>query len=114
MMTRREMGSYTILRKAGLLPGIASKLGVESFAVLGVGRRPNDLRACIRAFKAFVKLSRIEIDVRKIEEELEKDANALEERIRKQGRRMPPPPVPPQPPSQPPTFRRPESSPIYL
>ncbi len=114
VMTRREMGSYTILRKAGLLPGIASKLGVESFAVLGVGRRPNDLRACIRAFKAFVKLSRIEIDVRKIEEELERDANALEERIRKQGRRMPPPPVPPQPPSQPPTFRRPESSPIYL
>ncbi|RLG38530.1 hypothetical protein DRN79_01455 [Methanosarcinales archaeon] len=80
-MTRREMGSYTILRKTGLLPGFASKLNIDSYAILGVGSRPNDVRACIRALRAFKNLTDLNIDIKNVEEALEKNAKIIEERL---------------------------------
>jgi proteasome assembly chaperone (PAC2) family protein len=84
-MTRRNIGRYTIIRKTGLLPGFASKFGIESYSILGVGNYPEDLRACARALRAFKKLSGLEIEeTAKIEEMFEKSAEAVEERIREQ------------------------------
>ncbi|MHC1599595.1 MAG: PAC2 family protein, partial [Candidatus Methanospirareceae archaeon] len=84
-MTRRNIGRYTIIRKTGLLPGFASKLGIESYSILGVGKYPEDLRACARALRAFKKLSGLEmVETAEIEEMFEKSAEAVEERIREQ------------------------------
>jgi len=81
-MTRKNIGRYTIIQKTGLLPGFASKLGIESYSILGVGKYPEDLRACIGALRAFKKLSGLEIETTKIEEMFKKSAEAIEERIK--------------------------------
>ena len=84
-MTRSTIGRYTIIRKTGLLPGFASKLGIESYSILGVGSYPADLRACARALRAFKQLSGLVIEETvKIEELLKKSAESFEERIREQ------------------------------
>ena len=85
-MTRGIIGRYSIIRKTGLLPGFASKLGIESYAILGVGKYPEDLRACAGALRAFKKLSGLEseLETTKVEEMLEEGAKAVEERIKKQ------------------------------
>jgi len=86
-MTRKNIGRYSIIRKTGLLPGFASKLGIESYSILGVGKYPEDLRACAGALRAFKKLAGIELETTKIEEMLKESAEAVEERIRKQRER---------------------------
>ncbi len=86
-MTRKNIGRYSIIRKTGLLPGFASKLGIESYSILGVGKYPEDLRACAGALRAFKKLARIDLETTKIEEMLKESAEAVEERIRKQRER---------------------------
>lgn len=87
-MTRQNVGRYTIIRKTGLLPGFASKLGIESYSILGVGSYPEDLRACARALRAFKQLSGVEIEeTAKIEEMLKKSAESFEARIREQQKR---------------------------
>lgn len=86
-MTRKNVGRYSIIRKTGLLPGFASKLGIESYSILGVGKYPEDLRACARALMAFKKLSGLDIETTKIEKMLKESAEAVEERIRKQRER---------------------------
>ena len=84
-MTRSTIGRYTIIRKTGLLPGFASKLGIESYSILGMGSYPEDLRACARALRAFKQLSGLVIEETvKIEELLKKSAESFEERIREQ------------------------------
>ena len=83
-MTRENIGRFTIIRKTGLLPGFASKLGIESYSILGIGTYPEDLRACARALRAFKKLSGLEIETAKIEDVFEKGAESVEERIREQ------------------------------
>ena len=83
-MTRKSIGRYSIIRKTGLLPGFASKLGIESYAILGIGKYPEDLRACAGALRAFKKLSGRDIETTRIEEMLKESAEAVEERIRKQ------------------------------
>jgi len=83
-MTRKNIGRYSIIRKTGLLPGFASKLGIESYAILGVGKYPEDLRACAGALRAFKKLSGLDLETTKIEEMFEKSAEAVEERLREQ------------------------------
>ncbi|MHC1610621.1 MAG: PAC2 family protein [Candidatus Methanospirareceae archaeon] len=88
-MTRRTVGRYTIIRKTGLLPGFASKLGIESYSILGVGSYPEDLRACARALRAFKQLSGAVIEeTAKIEETLERSAESFEARIREQQKRV--------------------------
>ena len=86
-MTRKNIGRYSIIRKTGLLPGFASKIGIEGYAVLGVGKYPEDLRACAGALRAFKKLSKLDIETTKIEEMLKESAEAIEARIRKQRER---------------------------
>jgi proteasome assembly chaperone (PAC2) family protein len=86
-MTRKNIGRYSIIRKIGLLPGFASKLGIESYAILGAGRYPEDLRACAGALRAFKRLSGLTLDTTKIEEMLEKSAEAVEARVREQRER---------------------------
>jgi proteasome assembly chaperone (PAC2) family protein len=86
-MTRKNIGRYTIIRKTGLLPGFAAKLGIESYSILGVGSYPEDLRACARALRAFKNLSGLDLDTEKIEEMLEKSADAVEARIQEQRER---------------------------
>ena len=83
-MTRKNIGRYTIIRKTGLLPGFASKLGIESYSILGVGSYPDDLRACARALRAFKKLSRVDVETTKLEEMLKQSAEAVEARIQKE------------------------------
>jgi proteasome assembly chaperone (PAC2) family protein len=83
-MTRKNIGRYSIIRKTGLLPGFASKLGIEGYSILGVGKYPEDLRACAGALRAFKKLSGLDIETAKIEEMLKESAEAVEEKIRKQ------------------------------
>lgn len=83
-MTRENIGRYTIIRKTGLLPGFASKLGIASYSILGIGNYPEDLRACARALRAFKKLSGLEIETTKIEEMLKESAEAVEARIQKE------------------------------
>ncbi len=83
-MTRRNIGRYTIIRKTGLLPGFSSKLGIESYSILGVGKYSEDLRACARALRTFKQLSRLEIETTKLEEMLEQSAEAVEARIKEQ------------------------------
>jgi proteasome assembly chaperone (PAC2) family protein len=86
-MTRKNIGRYSIIRKTGLLPGFASKLGIESYAILGAGKYPEDLRACAGALRAFKTLSGLESETTKIELMLEESAEAVEERIREQKER---------------------------
>jgi len=86
-MTRKNIGRYSIIRKTGLLPGFASKLGIASYSILGVGKYPEDLRACAGALSAFKKLSGLDIETTKIEEMLKESAEAVEARIRKQRER---------------------------
>jgi proteasome assembly chaperone (PAC2) family protein len=87
-MTRENVGRYTIIRKTGLLPGFASKLGIESYSILGVGSYPEDLRACARALRAFKQLSGVELEeTAKIEEMLKKSAESFEARIREQQKK---------------------------
>jgi len=83
-MTRQNIGRYTIIRKTGLLPGFAAKLGIESYSILGVSSYPEDLRACARALRAFRKLSGLELETAKIEEMFERSAAAVEARIQEQ------------------------------
>jgi len=84
-MTRRNIGRYTIIRKTGLLPGFAAKLGIESYSILGVGNYPEDLRACVRALRAFKRLSGLVVETTKIEEMLKESAEAVEARMREQS-----------------------------
>jgi len=86
-MTRENIGRFTIIRKTGLLPGFASKLGIESYSILGIGAYPEDLRACARALRAFKNLSGLEIETAKIEDIFEKGAESVEEKIREQRKR---------------------------
>jgi proteasome assembly chaperone (PAC2) family protein len=86
-MTRKNIGRYSIIRKTGLLPGFASKLGIESYAILGAGKYPEDLRACAGALRAFKNLSGLELETTKIELMLEESAEAVEERLREQKER---------------------------
>lgn len=83
-MTRRNIGRYSIIRKTGLLPGFSSKLGIGSYAILGVGNYPEDLRACAGALSAFKKLSGLDLETTRIEKMFKESAEAVEERIRKQ------------------------------
>ena len=83
-MTRKNIGRYSIIRKAGLLPGFASKLGIESYSILGVGKYPEDLRACAGALRAFKKISGLDLETTKIEDMLKKSAEAVEARVRKE------------------------------
>jgi predicted ATP-grasp superfamily ATP-dependent carboligase len=84
-MTRRNIGRYTIIRKTGLLPGFAARLGIESYAILGAGMYPEDLRACARALRAFKQLSGLVIDETvEIESMFERSAEAVEARMREQ------------------------------
>lgn len=86
-MTRENVGRYTIIHKTGLLPGFASKLGIESYSILGVGKYPEDIRACAGALRAFKRLSGIDIEIRDIEEMFKRSAEALEEKIRERQER---------------------------
>ncbi len=83
-MTRKNIGRYTIIRKTGLLPGFASKLGIESYSILGVGKYPEDLRACVGALRTFKRMAGIELDTERIEEMLRESAEAVEKRIKQQ------------------------------
>lgn len=84
-MTRRNIGRYTIIRKTGLLPGFAANLGIESYAILGAGTYPEDLRACTRALQAFKQLSGLVIEeTAEIEAMFERSAEAMEARMREQ------------------------------
>ncbi|MCW3139685.1 MAG: PAC2 family protein [Methanophagales archaeon] len=83
-MTRKNIGRYTIIRKTGLLPGFASKLGIESYSILGVGKYPEDLRACAGALRAFKRMSGLELETGAIEKMLRESAEAVEERIKQQ------------------------------
>ena len=83
-MTRKNIGRYSIIRKTGLLPGFASKLGIESYAILGVGKYPEDLRACAGALRAFKELAGLELETVKIEKMLTESAEAVEARIKEQ------------------------------
>ena len=83
-MTRKNIGRYSINRKIGLLPGFAAKLGIESYSILGVGKYPEDLRACAGALRAFKKMSGIEIETEKIEKMFTESAEGVEERIRRE------------------------------
>jgi len=86
-MTRKNIGRYTIIHKTGLLPGYASKLGIESYSILGVGKYPEDMRACASALRAFKKLSGLDIETKEIEEMFKRSAEAFEERIRERRER---------------------------
>lgn len=86
-MTRKNIGRYTIIRKTGLLPGFASKLGIESYSILGAGKYPEDLRACARALRTFKHLARLELDTGKIDAMFEKSAEAVEARIKEQRKK---------------------------
>ncbi len=86
-MMRKNIGRYSIIRKTGLLPGFASKLGIASYSILGVGKYPEDLRACAGALRAFKKLSKLDIETTRIEEMLKESAEAVEARIRKERER---------------------------
>lgn len=83
-MVRKNIGRYTIIQKTGLLPGFASRLGIESYCILGVGKYPEDLRACVGALRAFKRLSGLDLETTKIEEIFKKSAEAIEERIKEQ------------------------------
>lgn len=83
-LTRKNIGRYSIIRKTGLLPGFASKLGIESYSILGVGKYPEDLRACAGALRAFKRISGLDLETAKIEEMLKKSAEAVEARLREQ------------------------------
>jgi len=83
-MARKNIGRHSIIRKTGLLPGFASKIGIESYSILGVGKYPEDLRACAGTLRAFKKLAGLELETARIEEMLEKGAEAVEARIREQ------------------------------
>ncbi len=83
-MTRRNIGRYTIIRKTGLLPGFASKMGIESYSILGAGKYPEDLRACVGALRAFKRMSGIELETGRVEKMLRESAEAVEARIRQQ------------------------------
>ncbi|MGC9443764.1 MAG: PAC2 family protein [Candidatus Methanospirareceae archaeon] len=84
-MTRRNIGRYTIIRKTGLLPGFAARLGIESYAILGAGTYPEDLRACARALRAFKQLSGLVLEeTAEIEAMFERSAEAVEARMREQ------------------------------
>lgn len=85
-MTRQNIGRYTIIRKTGLLPGFAAKLGIESYAILGAGSYPEDLRACAHALRTFKRLAQLELDTSKLEAKFEKSAEAVEARIKDQRR----------------------------
>jgi len=86
-MTRKNIGRYTIIRKTGLLPGFSSKLGIESYSILGAGQYPEDLRACARALRTFKHLARLELDTEKIEAMFEQGAEAVEARIKEQRKK---------------------------
>jgi len=86
-MTRKNIGRYSIIRKTGLLPGFASKLAIESYSILGVGKYPEDLRACAGALRAFKKISGLDLETTKIEEMLKESAEAVEARVRKERER---------------------------
>jgi len=86
-MTRKNIGRYSIIRKTGLLPGFSSKLGIESYSILGVGKYPEDLRACAGALRAFKKISGLDIETIKVEEMLKESAEAVEARLRKERAR---------------------------
>lgn len=86
-MTRKNIGRYTIIHKTGLLPGFASRLGIESYSILGVGKYPEDMRACTGALRAFKKLSGLDIETATIEEMFNKSAEAIEERIKEEKER---------------------------
>ncbi|MEA2052884.1 MAG: hypothetical protein U9O90_08725 [Euryarchaeota archaeon] len=86
-MTRKNIGRYSIIRKTGLFPGFASKLGIESYAILGTGKYPEDLRACAGALRAFKRLSGFELETTKIEVMLEESAEAVEAQMREQKER---------------------------
>lgn len=88
-MTRKNIGRYTIIRKTGLLPGFASKLGIESYSILGAGKYPEDLRACARALRTFKQLAGVELETTKIESMFEKSAEAVEARIKEQRKKAP-------------------------
>ncbi len=83
-MTRKNIGRYTIIRKTGLLPGFASKMGIESYSILGVGKYPEDLRACVGALRVFKRMSGIELETGTIEKMLTESAEAVEKRIKQQ------------------------------
>ncbi|MFZ2071135.1 MAG: PAC2 family protein [Halobacteriota archaeon] len=83
-MTRKNIGRYSVIRKTGLLPGFAAKLGIESYSILGVGKYPEDLRACAGALRAFKKMSGIELKTEKIEQMFRESAEGVEERMRRQ------------------------------
>ncbi len=86
-MTRKNIGRFSIIRKTGLLPGFASKLGIASYSVLGVGEYPEDLRACACALRAFKRLSGLDIETAKTEEMLKESAEAVEKGIEKERQR---------------------------
>jgi len=86
-MTRKNIGRYSIIRKTGLLPGFASKLGIESYAILGTGKYPEDMRACAGALRAFKRLSGLVLETTKIERMLEESAEAVEAQMREQKER---------------------------
>lgn len=83
-MTRKNIGRYSIIRKTGLLPGFAAKLGIESYSILGVGKYPEDLRACAGALRAFKNMSGLMIETEKIEKMLTESAEGVEERLQRQ------------------------------
>lgn len=86
-MTRKNIGRYSIIRKTGLLPGFTSKLGIESYAILGTGKYPEDLRACAGALRAFKRLSGLILETTRIERMLEESAEAVEAQMREQKER---------------------------
>ncbi len=83
-MTRKNIGRYSIIRRTGLLPGFAAKHGIESYSILGVGKYPEDLRACAGALRAFKKMSGLELKTEKIETMFKESAEGVEERIKQQ------------------------------
>jgi proteasome assembly chaperone (PAC2) family protein len=67
-----------VFGKTGLLPGFASKIGIESYSILGMGKNPEDLGACAGALRAFKKLSGIEMETTEIERIFEKSSEIYE------------------------------------